>query len=129
MRHSPFSSMLIAALLLTPPVHARQADVIKRTPLQKVEFPKGKVSVLTLIEVEPNGVVARHSHPGIEMFYVLEGTTELLVDGQPPRMLKAGDSAVNPVATPHMAKAGPAGVKLIATFIVDQDKPLATPAP
>lgn len=129
MRRGPISFLIIAALLLTPLAQARQADVIKRTPLQKVEFPEGKVSVLTLIEVVPNGVVARHSHPGVEMLYVLEGTTELLIDGQPPRMLKAGDSAVNPVATPHMAKAGPAGVKLIATFIVDKDKPLASPAP
>lgn len=129
MRRSHLTSLLIAASLLTLPVHARQADAIKRTPLQKVEYPGDKVSALTLIEVLPNGVVARHSHPGVELFYVLEGTAELIVDGQPPRILKAGDSGVNPVGTPHSAKAGPGGLKLIATFIVDKDKPLASPAP
>ncbi len=50
-------------------------------------------------------------------------------DGQPEKTVKAGESYTNPAAVPHIAKAGPQGVKLIATFIVDKDKPLTAPTP
>jgi hypothetical protein len=48
---------------------------------------------------------------------------------QAEKTLKAGDSYTNPAAVPHIAKAGPQGVKLIATFVVEKDKPLATATP
>ena len=38
------------------------------------------------------GAAGRHTHPGVETGYVLEGELDLLIDGQPPKKLKAGDS-------------------------------------
>jgi quercetin dioxygenase-like cupin family protein len=65
----------------------------------------------------------------MESGYVLEGEMTLLVDGQPPKQLKAGDSYQIPVAAPHDGKSGARGAKVIATYVVEKGKPLATPAP
>lgn len=121
---------LIPCLLATANLaQAQPAEPVKRTPLHRVELPGDRlVAIQALIEVAPNALVERHSHHGIEMVYVLEGTIELNIDGQPSRLLKAGDSAVNPSGVPHGGRAGPQGARLTGTFIVDKDKPLATPA-
>ena len=71
----------------------------------------------------------RHTHPGEEVSYILEGTTTLLIDGQPPRVLKAGEFFLVPAGVVHDAKAGDNGGKVLATYIVEKGKPLATPAP
>jgi quercetin dioxygenase-like cupin family protein len=82
-----------------------------------------------LIEIIPNGVVARHTHPGGEVGYVLEGMIEFTIGEGPPKIFKQGDNYMVPVSAPHIAKAGPAGAKLMGTFVVEKDKPLASPAP
>jgi mannose-6-phosphate isomerase-like protein (cupin superfamily) len=84
---------------------------IKRTPLQK-----------------PNVNVGRHTHPGPESGYLLEGEFTLLVDGQPPLVVKAGDSYKVPPGAIHDARSGDKGAKVIATYVVEKGKPLASPA-
>jgi len=59
-----------------------QQGGIKRTPLQKVEFPEGYNSVTEIVEIKPGGSVGRHTHPGIETGYLLEGEVDLLVRRQ-----------------------------------------------
>ena len=49
-------------------------------------------AVQALAEFVPGGAAGRHTHPGEELGYVVEGTLLLEVDGQPPRTLKAGDA-------------------------------------
>ena len=120
----------VAAVLAGVPALAQQGEPLKRTVLQKNDFPGDKMStLLVLIEIAPNFVVAKHTHPGIETGYVLDGEVILAVDGQGERAVKAGESYTNPATVPHIAKGGPQGAKVIATFIVEKDKPLATPAP
>jgi quercetin dioxygenase-like cupin family protein len=103
---------------------------LKRTILQKTEVPDTKyVTVLVSVEIEPGTVVARHTHPGVESAYVLEGEAELSVQGQPPRKIKAGDGFQIPPETPHGARNGDKPSKLLVTYVVDKDKPLASPAP
>src|SRR5665811_1469577 len=53
------------------------------------------------VEIDAGVTIGRHTHPGIESSYVLEGGFELPVQGQPTRMLKAGDGFQIPVETPH----------------------------
>jgi quercetin dioxygenase-like cupin family protein len=107
-----------------------QQNAIKRTPLQKVEFPEGYVTVSGIAEVPPGGSAGRHTHPGIETGYLLEGEADLIVEGQPDRHLKAGDSYTVPAGVVHDAKvSGDKPLKVIAVYIVDKTKPLASPAP
>ena len=105
------------------------AQGIKRTPLQKIDFPDGYTTVTGIAEVPAGGAAGRHSHPGIETGYILEGEVELLIDGQPPMKLKAGDSYQIPAGAIHDAKAGDKPFKVLAIYIVDKTKPLAKPAP
>lgn len=56
---------------------------------------------IMMIEVIPNGMVARHTHPGVEMLYVLQAQVELTIDGQAPRLLRMGDSITAPAGVPH----------------------------
>jgi quercetin dioxygenase-like cupin family protein len=124
-------TITLAACLGASAVQAQQpADPIKRTIVQRAEFPGDKMAtLLVMIEIVPNGVVARHTHPGVEVGYVLDGSVEFSIEGQPPKLFRQGDTYMVPVTAPHVAKAGAGGVKLIGTFVVEKDKPLASPAP
>lgn len=113
-----------AAVAQTPPAG------IKRTPLQKIEFPEGYNTVTGIAEVPPGGSAGRHTHPGIETGYVLEGEAELIIDGKEPMKLKAGDSYQIPAGVVHDAKThGDKPLKVLGIYIVDKTKPLASPAP
>ena len=108
---------------------AQQAG-IKRTPLQKADFPDGYSTVTVSAELAPGASAGRHTHPGVEIGYVLDGEVELMVQGQEPKHLKAGDSWQIASGTPHDAKAlGDKPLKFIGIYIVDKAKPLASPAP
>ncbi len=102
----------------------------KRTILQKTELPDSKyVSILVAVDIDPGTVVARHTHPGVESAYLVEGELELSVKGQSARTVKAGDGFHIPPETPHGAHNGAKLTRLIVTYAVDKDKPLASPAP
>lgn len=86
----------------------------------------GRETVQVRAEFSPGGMVGKHTHPGEEVAYVLEGTIELEVEGK-SRTLKAGDSFFVPAGTVHAAKnGGSTAAKVLATYIVEKGKPLAT---
>src|ERR1700712_1886919 len=102
---------------------------IKRTPLQKVDFPAGFNTITAIAEVPAGGSSGRHSHPGMETGYVMEGELELVIDGKPPMKIKAGESYQIPDGAIHDAKAGDKPFKVLAIYIVKASEPLAKPAP
>ena len=113
---------------MSPPPAATAG--LKRTVLQKFDVPAGdRETVTAMIDIPPNMDVARHTHPGPEVDYVLEGEVNLVVEGQPPKTYKAGDSFSIPQGIVHGGRSGPNGTKLVGTYIVEKGKPLASPAP
>jgi quercetin dioxygenase-like cupin family protein len=113
---------------MAPP--AAQTAGLKRTVLQKFDVPAGdRETVTAFIEIPANTDVARHTHPGPEVDYVVEGDLVLNIDGQPPKPYKAGDSFSIPQGVVHGGRSGPNGTKLVGTYIVEKGKPLASPAP
>jgi quercetin dioxygenase-like cupin family protein len=101
----------------------------KRIPLQKYDVPGTQLeSVIGIAEIAPNVLIGRHTHPGPESGYLLEGEFVLMIDGQPPKPLKAGESYQVPSGAIHDAKSGPNGAKVLAVYIVRKGEPLATPA-
>lgn len=133
-RHAGTAIALLAGVAIGAwggALYAQQGG-IKRIPLQKVALSDvpGKEAVMGIAEI-PAGVAAgRHTHFGYELGYVLEGSATLEIEGEQPRTLKAGDAFAIPAGKVHDARvigSGPA--KVIAVYIVDQGKPLATPAP
>jgi quercetin dioxygenase-like cupin family protein len=103
---------------------------VTRKILSQTDGPTpGYVTLLVEATIDAGTVVARHTHPGIESSFVMEGGFELPVQGQPTRMLKAGDAFQIPPETPHAGgKAGDAKSRILITYIVDKSKPLASPA-
>jgi quercetin dioxygenase-like cupin family protein len=107
-----------------------QQGGIKRTPLQKAEFPDGYNTVSAIAEIPAGGSAGRHTHPGIEMGYLLEGEANLLIEGKPDQHLKAGDSYSIPAGVVHDAKVqGDKALKVLGIYVVDKTRPLASPAP
>ncbi|WP_415794923.1 cupin domain-containing protein [Comamonas aquatilis] len=108
-----------------------QASGLSRTMVGKADVSvPGREAVVAKVEVAPGSRAGRHTHPGDEISYVTEGEVDLLVDGQPPRTVKAGESFVVPAGVIHDAhNASSAAVKLVGVYVVEKGKPLATPAP
>lgn len=124
----------VGALALSLSTAAQQPTTpapIKRTLLQRVDVPgsSNMETVTGIAEIMPNVNIGRHTHAGAETGYVIEGTLTLLVDGKPPLALKPGDSYQVPVNAIHDAKSGESGAKILAVYIVEKGKPLASPAP
>jgi quercetin dioxygenase-like cupin family protein len=106
-----------------------QQSGIKRTPLQKLDFPAGYNTVTAIAEVPAGGAAGRHTHPGMETGYVLEGELELAIDGKESVKIKAGESYQIPEGAVHDAKAGEKPFKVLGVYIVKAGEPLAKPAP
>jgi quercetin dioxygenase-like cupin family protein len=128
-----FKIWLIAAAVAAPVIAVSalaQQPTIKRTPLQTVDFPAGYNVVSAIAEVSPGNCAGRHTHPGVESSYVMEGALLLKVEGQPDKVFKAGESFQIPPGIPHDACTVPGAVfKVLANYIVEKGKPVASPAP
>ena len=107
-----------------------QQPGFKRAVLQKQELSaQGRDAVVALAEFVPGGVAGRHTPPGEELGYVVEGTLLLEVDGRPPQTLKAGDVFFVEAGKVHDGKnVGGGAAKVLATYIVERGKPVASPA-
>ena len=108
-------------------LNAQQAG-FTRVPLQDVALTTpGRHVVQARADFVPGGEVGKHTHPGEEVSYVIEGTLLLEVAGQPPRTLKAGEAFSIPAGVVHAAKNVDQGsTKVLATYIVEIGKPVAT---
>ena len=104
---------------------------VQRTVVQKMDSSVPGRDVLSVrVEFAAGASTGRHTHPGDEIDYVVEGEGEWLVDGQVSRKAKAGDSIIIPGGTVHEARnAGGSPLKVMAVFVVEKGKPLTTPAP
>jgi quercetin dioxygenase-like cupin family protein len=125
-------TFLVAAVIAPAFLVAASAQqpTIKRTPLQTVDFPAGFNTVTAIAEVAAGNCAGRHTHPGIESTYVLDGAILLKIEGKPDQTLKAGESFQIPAGVPHDACAVPGQVfKVLGVYVVEKGKPLASPAP
>ena len=108
-----------------------QASGLTRTLVGRADVSvPGREAVVARVEIAPGAKAGRHTHPGDEISYLMEGEATLLIDGQPPRQLKAGESFVIPAGTIHDAQNnGATPTRLVGVYVVEKGKPLATPAP
>lgn len=128
--HKP-SIMLAASLLALSLLAASSASAqIKRTPVLTADVAApGHQAVVVRGEIDPGASAPRHTHPGDEISYVLEGEAELLIDGEPARVVKAGEAFVIPAGTVHGARnSGATPLRFVGVYVVEKGKPLATPA-
>lgn len=129
-----FARLSLTAVVLTglAALPAQAADTpITRTPLQSADVPDNAHSVQSyLVTVAPHAVVARHTHPGVEMGYCVSGALSVSVVGQPDRLVKSGNSWVFTAGAPHsLVNTGEVPAQLVVTYVVEKDKPLSSSAP
>jgi quercetin dioxygenase-like cupin family protein len=125
-------SLIIAAAVAPAVIVSAlaQQSPIKRTVLQTNDFPPGFSTVTAIVEVTPGNCAGRHTHPGLDTDYVMDGEILLKVAGKPDQTFKAGDSFSIPPGTPHDACTVPGqAFKILAVYVVEKGKPLASPAP
>ena len=116
------STLAVAAMAQAPGIH--------RTVVKKADVSvPGREAVVANVVLDPGAVAGRHTHPGDEISYVLEGQGELRIEGEDPRTIKAGEAFVIPANTVHDAiNTGSVPMKLVGVYVVEKGKPLATPA-
>jgi quercetin dioxygenase-like cupin family protein len=121
-------AMLIAGSGLEPDVAQAQQTGTRRTNLQRHDLSApGREVVQVRVDFDPGYVSPRHTHPGEEIIYVLEGTLEYQVEGRPPATYRAGDVLLVPAGVIHAAKnVGTGNGAELATYIVEKGKPLIT---
>ena len=103
------------------------ATKLKRTELQhKPSSIPGREIVQVLTEI-PFGVESGwHQHPGEEVGYILAGTVEMMIKGQPTLTLNTGDPFLMPPRTPHNAlDVGSETGRMLSTYIVEIGEPIA----
>jgi quercetin dioxygenase-like cupin family protein len=120
--------VLIVGSGLALHVALAQAPGIKRTDLQRHDLSvPGREVVQVRVELAPGVSFPKHTHPGEEIIYVLEGTWEYTVEGKPPVTLRAGEVLFIPAGTIHSAKnVGSGNGAELATYVVEKGKPLLT---
>jgi quercetin dioxygenase-like cupin family protein len=107
-----------------------QQPGMKRTELQRHDLSvPGREVVQVRVEIDPGVTTPRHSHPGEEIIYVLEGSFEYQIEGQAPVTVKAGDVYFIPAGTIHTAKnVGSGNGAELSTYVVEKGKPLVVVA-
>jgi quercetin dioxygenase-like cupin family protein len=97
------AAAMIAGAALDP-AQAQQAGT-KRTDLQRHDLSApGREVIQVRVDFDPGYVAPRHTHPGEEIIYVLEGTLEYEIGSEPPVTVKPGDVLFVPAGTVHTAK-------------------------
>lgn len=126
----PFTIVAFLASGLTIAALHAQTPGITRTDLQRHALSTpGREVVQVVVGFAPDAVAALHHHPSEEIVYVTEGSLEYRLAGQPPVTLAAGDVLFIPFGVDHEVKnVGNGKAAELATYIVEQGKPLVVPA-
>ena len=121
----PVAMLIVASGVALHSASAQQRGV-KRTELQRYDLSvPGREVIQVRVDLDPGVTFPKHSHPGEEIIYVLEGVWEYEVEGKPAMTLKAGDVLFIPAGTIHGAKNVGSGTgSELATYIVEKAKPL-----
>ncbi|QFI69532.1 cupin domain-containing protein [Sinorhizobium alkalisoli] len=129
------SRIMAAALLIVGSGLALQAARAQQAGIQRTDLVQhdlgtpGREAIQVRVDFEPGAVSIKHSHPGEEVAYVLEGSLEYRLEGRAPVTLHAGEALFIPDGVAHVAKnVGSGKASELATYIVEKDTPLVVPA-
>jgi quercetin dioxygenase-like cupin family protein len=127
--HTTHTGLTITLSILSLAALAAQAPTVTRTVLQQADTSiPGREAITARAEIAAGGTTGRHTHPGEEISYLVEGSVLLEIEGAPQRTLKPGDVFFIPAGKVHNATTSGGKAIIIANYIVEKGKPLATPA-
>jgi quercetin dioxygenase-like cupin family protein len=130
-----FKKTLVVAAFAMPfllaPVLAQQPTVQRKVMMAPADLvAPGYQSAMVLVEIPAGGREGRHTHPGEVFGYIIEGSLALDHEGKPTSNYKAGEVFHIEAGKVHEGiNNGSSPVKIMATFVVEKGKPLASPAP
>jgi quercetin dioxygenase-like cupin family protein len=106
----------------------QQAPGLWRTNLQQHDLSvPGREVVQQRVDIGPDATPIKHTHPGEEIIYILEGSLEYQIEGQPTRTCHAGDALTVPAGAVHAVRnAGSGNAAELATYVVEKGKPVLT---
>jgi len=121
------ATLVVGSAVARSDAKGQQAGT-RRTELQRHDLSApGREAIQVRVEFDPGYVSPRHTHPGEEIIYVLEGTLEYHVDGKPTATYRPGEVLLVPAGTLHWVKnIGSSNGAELATYIVEKGKPLLT---
>jgi quercetin dioxygenase-like cupin family protein len=104
----------------------QQIPGLTRTDLQQHDLSvPGREVIQNRVDIDPDAPAIRHWHPGEEIIYVLEGTLQYEIEGEPPRTVSAGEGLTVPAERVHAVRnVGDGKAAELATYVVEKDKPL-----
>ncbi len=121
--------VVMAALTFGGALPAQQPGFTRTPPQDQPISVAGHHGVTARVEIAPGMESGRHTHPGEEFGYVLEGMLRLEIDGRIPQTLTAGEVFFVPAGVVHNGhNAGTAKITMIGTYVVEIGKPLSSPA-
>jgi quercetin dioxygenase-like cupin family protein len=106
-----------------------QASGVTRTDLQRRDLSvPGREVVQSRVDIGPEAPPIKHTHPGEEIIYVLEGSLEYQIEAQPPVTVNTGGVLLIPAGAVHAVRNVGSGVAAeLATYVVEKGKPLLSP--
>ena len=117
--------LIVGTGLALPVTQAQQTGIQRLDVLRHDLGVPGREVIQVRVDFAPGVAFPRHSHPGAEIAYVLEGTLEYQLDGKPSVTLKVGEALFIPAGAIHTAKnVGGGNAAELATYIVEKEKPL-----
>lgn len=122
-------TVLVVVLPLILAALTAQTAGVTRTVLERGDIAvPGREAILGRTNVLAKGSSGWHTHPGLELSYMIEGALTIEFKGRPTQTVKAGESFTIPADAVHnVTNYGTTPVVLIATYIVEKDKPLTNP--
>jgi quercetin dioxygenase-like cupin family protein len=104
----------------------QQAPGLARTDLQRQDLSvPGREVVQSRVDIAPEAPLIKHTHPGEEIIYVLEGSLEYEIEGRPPMTFNAGEALTVPAGAVHAVRnVGSGNASELATYVVEKGKPL-----
>ncbi|NHZ81758.1 cupin domain-containing protein [Massilia sp. CCM 8695] len=118
--------LMAGAGLLSSPASAQKfgPNGIARTETVRHAFDSDREAIQVRVDFAPGAAFPKHTHPGVEIAYVLSGTVEYEMHGETIR-LQAGESLYIPAGAAHSAKNVADGVSAeLASYLVDKNKPI-----
>ena len=84
------AAVMVGGVIALSTARAQAPGTTTRTDLQRHDLSApGREAIQTIVGFDQGVAAPRHTHPGEEIIYVLEGTLEYSVEGQPPKTLTA----------------------------------------
>lgn len=103
-----------------------EKPVLENLLRSQLEGAEGTEVIISRVTLPPHSTLPKHTHPGEEFAYVLEGTVTLWQDGKDEIVFKAGEVGKVPLNQVHTAITAEEGATILVFRVHETGKPERT---